>query len=141
MSEVTVTPTRTARRPTPTWLLLLMIVIGLALLIVLPIATWLFQQDLPSFSVIIEGAERVNSGALSLEQRFVLVVLMFAAVIALLIALPVALLFVLALGVGVPLLAVLLVTFALFSPILLLLALVRRIWRASTRGFGPNISA
>ena len=69
MSEAALTPTRRKLERTSTGLWLLLIVIGLALLIVIPFAAWLFQQDLPSLTIMIGDSEvhRVHLGALTDE--------------------------------------------------------------------------
>jgi hypothetical protein len=143
MSEMSVTPTRPARRGMPTWLVLMLIVIGLALLIVLPFAAWLFDQQLAPFSIVIDGTEHVYSvhlGALSEGHRAVIVVGVFAVVVALLVAIPVVVAtlaaivcigFVLSIGLPVVMTAVLVLAF--LSPLLLVALLVRWLWRPSTR--------
>ena len=140
MSEIAITPTRTPRRRTSTWLWLLLIVVGLALLVAIPFAAWLFQQDLPPFTVMIGDSEvhSVHLGALTDGQRFAVVGAVFAAVFAVLVVVPLVLVVVCAsvlvsvvLGVGLPLLLIAGIVFVLLSPLLLLIALARWIWRAS----------
>ena len=142
MSEIATTPTRNARKRTSTWLWLLLIVIGLALLVVIPFAAWLFQQDLPPFTIMIgdSGTHQVHIGALSAGQRFGVVVALFAAIVAVLIAVPLVLVVVCTtvllsalLGIGLPLIMVAAIVLVVLSPLLLLLALARWVWRASAR--------
>jgi hypothetical protein len=125
---------------TSTGLRLLLIVIGLALLIVIPFAAWLFQQDLPSLTIMIGDSEvhRVQLGALTDGQRFGAITALFAAIVAVLIIVPFVLMVVCAtvlvsvvLGIGLPLLLVAAILLVVLSPLLLLLALARWIWRAS----------
>ena len=143
MSMKTVTPTRSPSGRTPTLLWVLLIIVALALLVVIPFATWLFQQDLPPFNITIDGTEYIRSvdlGALSVGHKLVLVATVFAAVVAVLIAVPVLVVTVLAavliavvLGVGLPLVMVAAMLVVALSPILLLLALMRWMWRSSTQ--------
>jgi hypothetical protein len=143
MSMKTVTPTHGGGRRTPTLLWLMLIVVGLALLVVIPFGTWLFQQDLPPFNVTIDGTEYVRSidlGGLAISHKLAVIVAVFAAVVALLIAVPVLIASVLAavaiavvFGVGVPLIVAAVMVVIALSPILLLLALASWLWRSSTR--------
>jgi hypothetical protein len=146
MTAIATVPARSARRRTPTWLWLLLIVTGLALLAVIPVASWLFQQNLPPFTLVIDGSDvhQVQLGALSFGQRLALVVGLFAAIVAVLVAVPLAVLVVCAtvllgllLGVGLPLVVFAAVAAVLLSPLLLLAALARWAWRAS----GPRQAA
>ena len=107
MSEPAIAPTRKVRRRTPTWLWLLLIVVALALLVVIPFAAWLFEQNLPPFTVFIGDSKvlQVHLGALTDGQRFAAVAGLFAAIVAAIVA--------------------------VLSPLLLLIALARWIWRAS----------
>ena len=157
MSEMSVTPTRPARRGMPTWLVLMLIVIGLALLIVLPFTAWLFDQQLPPFSIVIDGTEHVYSvhlGALSEGHRAVIAVTVFAVVVALLVAVPIVVAtllatvaIVLVLSIGLPLVMTAALLLAFLSPVLLLVFLARWIWRTQSRPaapdktFGPNMAA
>src|SRR6185295_9706913 len=123
-----------------TWVWLLLIVVGIALLVAVAFASWIFQQDLPPFTVMIGDSQvhSVHLGALTDGQRFAIVGVVFAAVFAVLITVPLVLVVVCAsvlvsvvLGVGLPLLLVAGIVFVLLSPLLLLVALARWIWRAS----------
>jgi hypothetical protein len=133
----------TRSRRTPNWLWILLIVVSLALLAVIPLGAWLFQQDLPPFNVVIDGSEQVHTihlGALSIGHKLALVAAVFAGLVALLIAVPVALATVLVgvvialvLGIGLPLFIFAVMVLVMLSPVLLLVAMLRWIWRSSAR--------
>lgn len=140
MSEIAITPTTIARHGASIWLRLLLIIIGLALVVAIPFAVWILQQDLPPLTVMIGDSQvhQVQLGVLSHGQRLAVVAAVFAAVVAVLIAVPLVIVVVCAtvlvsvvLGVGLPLVIVAGITFLLLSPLLLLMALARWIWRAS----------
>jgi hypothetical protein len=147
-----------AQRSMSTWLWLLLIVIGLALLIVTPIAAWLFQQELAPFSIVIDGTEHVYSvhlGGLSEGHRALIVIGLFAVVVAVLVAIPIVVATLLAiacigfvLSIGLPVVMTAALVLAFLSPLLLLVFLARRVWRgagkrapAPAQTFGPTISA
>jgi hypothetical protein len=150
MTEAAVTPTRRTPRRTSTWLWLLLISAGLALLLVIPIAAWLFQQDLPPFTVIVGGSEthQVHLGALSVGQRVAVLAGLFTAMVAVLIAVPlvlvlacVTLLVSVVLGIGLPLILVAAILLVVLSPLWLLIALARSVWRASAARPPPSGAA
>lgn len=131
-----------ARRRTPTWAWLLALLFGVSLLLLLAVVGWVLEVGIPPLSITIDGEQlpAIQIDEFTRGQKLALAIALLVALIAAMVLLPVALLIVLVgvaltllIGIGLPVLLVVLVAALLLSPLLLVAALVWWLWRRSAR--------